>query len=389
MEASFTWLSPLPTLAIAVLFLIFLAISVWLIPYYFASDYQRRYRRLTSDKAAELEAQTRATIGQIVVGSVAFFGLFLALATLRATDRTIQLSQEGQLADRYTKAVELLARAKAGDTDAGSQETNAQARQESANTVALPARAEESTTVLGEDADMVARVGGVYALAGIARAADTYKEPAIRVLTALIRRASPRDRKSGPCYYLSENGHDPYAPPLDHIILGPDLTAAISVIGTIAKEMDDKVGGDLREVIDLEWSDLCFAWGKDRRYMHGWFRNADLRGAIFDNADLRCAGLPAADLRGAHLPAADLRWTDLSNADLRGANLAGAKLEGAILDGADLSVLQTPLESDQLKDACGSDKTKLSRGLKLGGKGCTPKRFAVCEPPPSGSHSRS
>lgn len=60
---------------------------------------------------------------------------------------------------------------------------------------------------------------------------------------------------------------------------------------------------------------------------------ADLHGARLEQADLLGASLREADLRGADLHGASLRDADLRNADLRGADLRGADLEGATLIG--------------------------------------------------------
>jgi uncharacterized protein YjbI with pentapeptide repeats/membrane protein implicated in regulation of membrane protease activity len=69
---------------------------------------------------------------------------------------------------------------------------------------------------------------------------------------------------------------------------------------------------------------------------------ADLSGAYLNGGDLRDANLPGADLSGADLPAANLARArlvdaDLTGADLTNANLTGTMLSGATLAGVDLS----------------------------------------------------
>lgn len=84
-------------------------------------------------------------------------------------------------------------------------------------------------------------------------------------------------------------------------------------------------GADMQRVIllsaDLRGADL---------------RDADLRWGELDEADLREAVLCDADLREAELAKADLRNANLTGADLRQTYLGGTRFEGAILDGVNL-----------------------------------------------------
>lgn len=69
---------------------------------------------------------------------------------------------------------------------------------------------------------------------------------------------------------------------------------------------------------------------------HARFAGADLRGALLDHLECR-SGPPYTDLRGARLQGAFLRGARLGQADLRGAHLEGANLDKAQLDRADLA----------------------------------------------------
>jgi uncharacterized protein YjbI with pentapeptide repeats len=79
---------------------------------------------------------------------------------------------------------------------------------------------------------------------------------------------------------------------------------------------------------------------------------ANLSGTFLRGAHLYKADLKEADLRGADLRGADLRRADLRGADLRRANLEGADLEGADLNGAALSEVRN-LTQAQLKQTKG------------------------------------
>lgn len=97
--------------------------------------------------------------------------------------------------------------------------------------------------------------------------------------------------------------------------------------------------------------------------------NADLWGATFKEANLRGANLRGADLSGALFDRADLAGADLSDSKVRTssfyeANLNGAYLLWADLSGSNLSNARN-LDQDQLRLACGDEKTLLPGELKI------------------------
>lgn len=125
----------------------------------------------------------------------------------------------------------------------------------------------------------------------------------------------------------------------------------------------------------------AFLRAQDFRYVP--MRGAFLVRADLERADLKGADLSAADLRGATVIGANLEMAvldnaDLSKADLSGANLSEARLSGANLfmanlSGADLSECDlsgvdlstvTGLTHDQLRRACGDERTKLPSHLQ-------------------------
>ena len=233
----------------------------------------------------------------------------LAAGALVFTARNFILSREGQVTDRYTKAIEQL----------GSKELGV-------------------------------RIGGIYALERIARDPAEDHPTVMEVLTAFIR----------------DPTREPWPPPdagspEQKRSTRPDVQAALTVVGRRDARRDIRridltradltrayltraylTRVDLRRAIlygaDLTGAALTIAWdltGADLT------NAADLTGAHLEGADLagahlRGARLAGADLTRAHLNFADLRGADLIDATLDGATLEGATLEGADLDGADL-----------------------------------------------------
>jgi len=253
-----------------------------------------------------LQNQARATLLQ------AFGGAFF-LVTAFLTWRQIQVNREGQITERFTRAIEHL----------------------------------------GAEDKLDVRLGGIYALERIANDSRSDRGAIIEILTAYVRGHAA---SAGP-------GDDPAGPPLR--VRAADLQAAMTVLGRRAASADDppvmQLGGidlrgaslggaDLRmadlSATDLSGSslraaDLRAANLERARLARADLREANLGGTRLEQADLREAELVGADLTDADLQraglrAADLRRSLLRRADLRGVNLGEARLEGARLEGATL-----------------------------------------------------
>ena len=199
----------------------------------------------------------------------------LAAGALVFTARNFILSREGQVTDRYTKAIEQL----------GSKELGV-------------------------------RIGGIYALERIARDSAEDHPTVMEVLTAFIR----------------DPTREPWPPPdagspEQKRSTRPDVQAALTVVGRRDARRD------IRR-IDLTRADLTRAY-----LTRAYLTRVDLRRAILYGADLTGAALTIAwDLTGADLTnAADLTGADLTGAHLTGAHLEGADLAGAYLRGARLA----------------------------------------------------
>jgi uncharacterized protein YjbI with pentapeptide repeats len=242
-------------------------------------------------------------------------GLFAAGALL-FTARNFILSREGQVTDRYTKAIEQL----------------------------------------GSDKPDV-RIGGVYALERVARDSARDHPTVMEVLSAFIREHSPVQLPP------PDTGNQEQVP-VQRLPTPPDVQAAITVIGRRDAKRDirplDLHGVSLYRAdidaasltsadfhgADLAVAQLARANLTDASLADAILAAANLAGANLTGANLAGADLTEADLHGANLTHADLDRADLTRAvlahailsdtDLTGANLTGANLTGANLTEADL-----------------------------------------------------
>jgi uncharacterized protein YjbI with pentapeptide repeats len=213
----------------------------------------------------------------------------VAAGALLFTARSFLLSREGQVTDRYTKAI----------------------------------------TQLGDE-KLDVRIGGIYALERIARDSAKDHPTVIEVLTAFIRDHSnewwPPVGKAGAELDRSTR---------------PDIQAAVTVVGRRNAKRDIRP-------IDLTRAVLAAADLLGANLRGAVLAGADLRGTVLAGADLRFADLAGADLRGARLASGRLYGADLTNAHLEGAglyaaDLAGARLSSAHFAGANLDGAILPL----------------------------------------------
>jgi uncharacterized protein YjbI with pentapeptide repeats len=208
--------------------------------------------------------------------------------------RTHELTEQGQVTDRYTKAIEQL----------GSEKLDI-------------------------------RIGGIYALERIARDSARDHPTVIEVLTTFIREHSPASEVFA--------GSDTTRAPR----VQADIQAALSVIrrrdprrdiGHITLSETNLASADLTGV-DLTGADLTGAHLADTslsgaHMAHARMAHAILTGAHLVGVDLTDADLTGADLTGAHLAGAILTKATLCRAILTGARMVVADLTGADLTGA-------------------------------------------------------
>jgi hypothetical protein len=307
-------------------------------------------------------------VAQILGGTALLSGLYF-------TWRTLQVNREGQITERFTRAIDQLGKVEDGQK-------------------------------LFE-----IRVGGIYALERIARESEEDYWSIMEILTAYARQNAPLPPEAGKertedatdeqrameGYGGKSETTEPSAP-------DPDIQAIMNILRRRKhyymhgepERLDlrqtnlsgaDLSGADLRGA-DLRGANLSGAIIDRANLREADLGRADLSGAFLQGTRLSVASLYEADLRGAHLSggiiapvgsdasvlsrelsrgelppeaiiaAADLSGADLSGADLSGAIIADANLSGARLSGADLSGAQH-LTQEQLEEADGDEHTQL------------------------------
>ncbi|WP_410614858.1 pentapeptide repeat-containing protein [Amycolatopsis sp. lyj-109] len=222
---------------------------------------------------------------------------FTAIGALLFTSLSLKATEQGQVTDRYTKAIDQI-----GTTGNDHLET---------------------------------RLGGVYALERLAHDSPRDQPTIIEVLSAFIRSNAPHitspPLRGGTC-------SSPAAITLD-------VQAALTVLGRRDTSQDSGTSIDLHQVCmagaNLTGANLVGADLSDARLTKvGLFRanlsGAELSGTYLDNAYLADAELTNAHLAVADLTRADLFKADLTNAQLDNALLTEAQLSKANLAGADL-----------------------------------------------------
>ncbi|MGV9532445.1 pentapeptide repeat-containing protein [Streptosporangium sandarakinum] len=287
---------------------------------------------------------TRQTLLQSATGLVVIGGVVFTALSLWYTARTLDTTQQGQITDRYTKAIEQL----------------------------------------GNRQSLDVRLGGIYALQRLATDSPRDRDTIRNVLAVYVRAhdfCTPAASKSNLPKQCTATTRDalakipvtrPSADVFAALNIAPTLTTApvssgitfsagradFSQVRFPRTDLDhanlrganlllaDLRGANLRGAnlrnANLLSAELFGANLSDTDLGGVNLGGADLRGAYLLLADLRGANLYGANLRGtelfrANLSRADLSDTDLRGADLRGADLHGADLSGANLHGADLS----------------------------------------------------
>lgn len=225
-------------------------------------------------------ARTNARSGLLTLtaGLVAAAALVFTARNSILSRRTYELTEQGQVTERYTKAIEQL----------GSDKVDV-------------------------------RIGGVYALERIARDSSRDHPTVLEVLTAFIREHS-RDMWPVPtsdCEVAERSTR-------------PDVQAAVDVVGRRDPEHDIRP-------VDLARVNLTGANLRGVNLRGAFLPDADLRGTDLRDADLSRAELYRAELSGADLGDANLADAGLAEANLSGADLTGTDLTGALLGGADLT----------------------------------------------------
>jgi uncharacterized protein YjbI with pentapeptide repeats len=323
---------------------IFILVILWIIP-----ELQITPWATTLDPKDYVQAKNnaRATLAQIIGGLILLVGAYITWRNMKlmeaslkqtqdATQENLKLSREGQITERFSKAISQLG-----------------------------------------DEKLEIRLGGIYSLAHIARDSERDYLPIMQILSAFIRVHSS--------YLVDQTKNYETRPPFPE----PDIQAALAVMGQFyvwqSKVIEQYLSHGKDIFIDLRKIDTR---GLD--LSHACFEFIDFRESHFEGANLEGANLRGADLRGgvfssykfgrsltpaevlklqedpikyaAYLDCSytkiDSVQTNLMDTDLTHADLANANFEGV-----DLS--QTiGLTEEQIRKAKTDEHTKMPGNLR-------------------------
>ncbi|MHB8103192.1 MAG: pentapeptide repeat-containing protein [Methanosarcina sp.] len=320
---------------------------------------------------ATLENQFRTTLAQILGGVAIGISLYYTHKRISATEKSLIIAQEGQITERFTRAIDQLGNKK-----------------------------------------LEVRLGGIYSLERISKESKDDYWPIMEILTAYVRRNSSVNVDESSYEYcwidapISTDIQDneitkKRAPEVKQLSL--DIQAVLTVLGrrkyTYNNEEFERLNlsktflnrltlsGAHFEGTDFKYSYLQRAFLERIHFENAKFtfahlevaelRECNLEGASFENghfegayitksnlknifsrdANLEEVNFVFSNLEGAYLQGANLKkaillhanfgGANLAGANLAGANLAGANLEGAYLIGANLKGAEN-LKVDQL-----------------------------------------
>lgn len=314
------------------------------------------------DKVSDLEPkdrfdcinEARKTLAQIIGGIAVLAGFYATVQNINLSQKSFALAQQGQITDRFTKAIEQL-----GAVDSAGKRK------------------------------LEVRLGGIYALARIAHESASDQLPIEQVLSAYVRDNAP----TRPQRELNESTRAGVPP---NVKPAPDIQAILTALGTsyvIHVVMGTPATGSVVEpraqVLNLSEADMrgvnlaranfsrtnftradfTQAQLNETNFSKAYFSGAvlsqaDLSGADLSGADLLNANLIKAVLIGANLRDADLRDADLSGADISGADFKGAYLNRADISGADLTSAKN-LTQQQIDSTKGDSDTALPSNLHM------------------------
>jgi uncharacterized protein YjbI with pentapeptide repeats len=258
---------------------------------------------LSTAERLKAENDVRTTLLQALAGIALLTGAYFTGRTYilnrESTNRQFALDRQGQVTERFTKAIDQLG---------------------------------------SESLDV--RLGGIYAPERIAQESERDHWPIVEVLTAFVRE---RARWIAP-----DNGE---TKPEAEQLSGPDadVQAVLTVLGRRNRDHEREDQYLQLAFTDLRRSNLRRAHLEGASLQRAHLEAASLEEAHLEGADLLHAYLEGADLSKAHLEDADLGEARLEHARLREARLERASLFGARLEHALLS--KAHLEGTNLVEA--------------------------------------
>ena len=312
----------------------YLASVIWFVPKIYVNSVLKRPFLIhpTSEfdhekDVLKSEDDTRKTLAQIIGGAILFSGLIF-------TYNTFVLNREGQITDRFSKAVAQLG-----------------------------------------DEDVAVKLGGLYALERISKDSPRDYGSVLQIISAYVRTKSPRNNLNGIKEDKQKNTTSLDKNPQERVetvtqtaltIIGraisaqdlsfPDIDLSNSNLKG-AKFVNARLNGANFEHADLSEADFEFAVLDFAR-----LNNTVIMGSNLDHANLEGVNLGNAQLIDSHLISANLRGVNLTSTILLNVNLTDANLEDAYLYGVNLK--SCILTFEQLEQSFIDEKTVLPLSLE-------------------------
>jgi len=258
---------------------------IWNIPQWLVSPSEG----LSSQELSTLLFETRSSLILIIAAVAGLFGLYLIYLRMIAIEKSIQITNEVQIADQL-----------------GTYKLEVQ-------------------------------LGGIFTLEKIASESEKDHWIIMEILTAYVRENAPviGDAHDSDHQNNIENDRDSFKQKR----LATNIQAILSVIGRrkwLAEEVEQNHFLNLRKT-NLKYADLKGAWLIGANFRGTNLEKANLMGANLAGAFLVEANLKHANLLNANLEGADLRKANFEGTKLTGVNFQGANFTSANIKGADLS----------------------------------------------------
>jgi hypothetical protein len=264
-----------------------LILLIWLLPIR-----QARNTDEQAQKRAIAENEYRKTLAQIIAGLAFIATLYATSFQLAATRSQLAITRDGQITDRYTRAVAQLS-----------------------------------------DPNVAIRLGGIYALERIAGQSESDRPAILGLLTTYVR--SVRAVSDSTALPLVRQRH------VNFLLAGGRPAADVeAVMGVIRRWPSHDGWAEGHEMLNLEFADLNLsyaplrgakltgAWLQATNLSHADLRNADASFAIFDASVLDATRFDSTDLNSAQfcqLPFFDSQ-TSLKHASIETTFLSEALL---------------------------------------------------------------
>ena len=278
---------------------------------------------------ATLENQYRATIAQILGGVAIGIGIYYTWRRVTIAENSLKHSQETFVANQQI-AQENLKVAQDGQ---------------------ITERFTRAVDQLGNDKIEV-RLGGIYALERISNESKKDYWPIMEILTAYVRKNSSvevvENKKVMHLAMQIQSNESTIREVPEERKISLDIQAVLTVLGERKYSFNNGEYKCLNlrkahlEGANLWRANLWRANLEGANLSEAHLERADLSGAHLEGASLMRAHLEGSDLREAHFEGANLSEANLEESSLKRAHLEGASLRWAHLEGA------TRLTIDQL-----------------------------------------